>query len=109
MDSAQKSVPGKFKVIESPMPENPFLAATVPVRIQVPLRALPQWAASWKPVIEPPPADFKLAPQNPASLPSEAESQWSGEIKTMTLAPYGSTHLRVTTLPVIDISKSAQQ
>jgi hypothetical protein len=109
MDAARKSAPDKFIVIESPMPENPFLAATVPVRIQVPLRALPQWEASWKPVLEPPPADFKLAPENPASLPSKAESQLSGEIKTMTLVPYGSTHLRLTTLPVIGISKSAQQ
>jgi hypothetical protein len=101
MEAAQKSAPDKFKVIESPMPENPFLADNVPVRIELPLRVLPQWEAAWKPVLEPPPADLKMAPKNPASLPGEAEAQPAGESKTVTLVLYGSTHLRLTTLPVI--------
>jgi hypothetical protein len=105
MDATRKGAPDKFKVIESPMPENPFLAETVPVRIEVPLRALPEWAAVWKPVIESPPEDLKMAPKNPASLPGEAEAQPVGESKTMTLVPYGSTHLRLTTLPVITPGK----
>jgi hypothetical protein len=102
LDAAQKSAPGKFKVIESPMTENPFLADTVPVRIEVPLYALPQWESEWKPVLEPAPADLKQAQKNPVSLPSETEAQLSDEKSSrMTLVPYGSTHLRLTTLPVI--------
>jgi hypothetical protein len=101
MDPAQKNTPDKFNVIESPMTENPFLAETVPVRIEVPLRLLPQWQASWKPVPDTPPANIRSAPHNPTALPKAAEFQPLGEIKTMTLVPYGSTHLRLTTLPVI--------
>ena len=105
MEIVQKNAAHQFKVIESPMPENPFLADNVPVRIEVPLRVLPQWEAAWKPVLEPPPADLKLAPKNPAALPDEAEFQQPGASKTMTLAPYGSTHLRLTTMPVINVGK----
>jgi hypothetical protein len=89
------------RVEELPMPENPFLAATAPVRLTVPLRMLPRWAADWKAVLEPPPTDLKQAPKNPADLPSEAEMHTAGEAQRMTMLPYGATQLRVTTLPVI--------
>jgi hypothetical protein len=46
-----------------------------------------------------------MAPENPAALPDEAELQLAGESKTMMLVPYGSTHLRLTTLPVITSGK----
>jgi uncharacterized protein len=98
LDPARRS---QFKVIESPMPENPFQVESVPVRIEVPLRALPQWEASWKPRFDPLPTDLKLAPKNPASLPDDAEARPTGELKTVTLVPYGSTHLRLTTLPAL--------
>jgi uncharacterized protein len=101
MDPAQKSAPEKFKVIEAPMPENPFLAESAPVRIEVPLRILPQWATSWRPVIEPASSNLKLAPHNPSSLPDDAEMQAVGEPTVLSLVPYGSTYLRLTTLPVI--------
>ena len=101
MEVAQKNAPKKFKVIKSPMPENPFLADTAPIRIEVPLHALPQWEAAWQPVLEPPPADLKLSPKNPISLPGETELQSTGAGKIMTLVPYGGTHLRLTTLPLI--------
>ena len=101
MDAAPKSASDKFKVIESPMTENQFVADSVPIRIAVPLRVLPQWEAAWQPVLEPPPTDLKQSPKNPATLPDEAGLQPSGGNKTMTLLPYGSTHLRLTTLPVI--------
>jgi len=52
-------------------------------------------------VLEPPQADVKLAPKNPTDLPSAAEMQSPGKVATMTLLPYGATHLRLTTLPVI--------
>ncbi len=101
MDAAIKNTLGSFKVIESPLPDNPFEASAVPVRIEVPLRLLPRWEAAWKSTVAPEPADLNLAPHNPTSLPSEEEAQAAGESKTITLAPYGSTHLRLTTLPVI--------
>jgi hypothetical protein len=103
MDVTQKNAPEKFKVIESPVTENPFLADNVPVRIEVPLRILPQWEAAWKPVLEPPPADLKTAPHNPAALPDETGLQSAGAEKIMTLVPYGATYLRLTTLPMIKI------
>ena len=101
IEAAQKNAPKNFKVVESPMAENPFLVEHAPVRIEVRLRALPQWVADWKPVLDPPPDDLKQAQKNPATLPDEADLQAAGERKTMTLVPYGSTHLRLTTLPVI--------
>ena len=101
IDAAEKSTAHKFNVIESPMSANPFLAENVPIRIELPLRVLPQWEAAWQPVLEPAPADLKMFPKNPASLPVEAEAQSAGESKTMTMVPYGSTHLRLTTLPII--------
>jgi hypothetical protein len=101
MDAAQKSAPEKFRIIESPMTENPFLADSTPIRIEVPLCVLPQWEAAWQPVLEPPPADIKQSPKNPATLPDEAGLQPAGGSRTMTMLPYGSTHLRLTTLPVI--------
>jgi hypothetical protein len=103
IDAAQKGAPDKFKVIESPMTENPFVADSVPIRIEVPLRVLPQWETAWQPVLEPPPTDLKQSPKNPAALPDEAGLQPAGESKRMILLPYGSTHLRLTTLPVIKI------
>ena len=83
------------------MPENPFLAETAPVRLGVPLRRLEKWAAEWKPVADPSEEDLKQAPKNPANLPSAAERQAPGAVTMMTLVPYGATHLRLTTLPVI--------
>ncbi len=67
MAASLKNSLDQIKIVESPMPENPFLAATAPVKITLPLRPLPQWAASWKPIMEPPPADLKQSPQNPAA------------------------------------------
>jgi hypothetical protein len=101
IESTTKDAPEKFKVVESPMPENPFLVQTTPVRIEVPLRSLPQWEAAWTSAVDPLPADLKTAPKNPAALPTDAELQAAGKSKTMVLVPYGSTHLRLTTLPVI--------
>jgi hypothetical protein len=101
LDAALEASLAKVQVKESPVPENPFLAESTPVRLTAPLRGLPGWAADWKPILEPAPDDLKQAPKNPADLPSDAELQSRGEVTRMTLVPYGATHLRVTTFPVI--------
>lgn len=101
LDTAQKNQPDKFKVIESPMTENPFVAENSPVKIEVPLRALPQWDAAWQPVLEPPPDDLSFSPKNPVNLPDKTRLQPAGEPKRMILLPYGATHLRLTTLPIV--------
>jgi hypothetical protein len=107
MDAALAGTPEKIQVHESPVLANPFLAETVPLRLTVPLRELPGWAAEWTPVVDPPPDDLKLAAKNPAKLPSEAEMASPGAVEEMTLLPYGATHLRLTTLPVIGLQQVA--
>jgi hypothetical protein len=99
--AAMQSAAGKIEVQESPLGENPFLAEAVPVRLTVPLQALRGWATDWKPVMDPAVTDLKQAPKNPTDLPSAAEMQAPSEVENMTMAPYGATHLRLTTLPVI--------
>jgi hypothetical protein len=101
MDAAQINSPQLFKAIESPMTDNPFLAEQVPVHIESTVRGLPQWAAAWKPVMDPPPSDLKQSPKNPVSLPAATEMQTIGASQPMRFVPYGATHLRLTTLPVI--------
>jgi hypothetical protein len=83
------------------MGENPFVAESVPVRIETELRVLPQWEAGWNPTPQTEPADIKTAIKNPTALPDDAVIRAAGESKTMTLLPYASTHLRLTTFPII--------
>jgi len=90
-----------IRVTESPMPANPFVADSTPVRLTAPLRELAGWAVDWKPVLDPPSEDLKQAPKNPAELPNTAEMQSPGQTARVTLVPYGATHLRLTTFPVI--------
>lgn len=52
-------------------------------------------------LLRPPGIGQHNAPQSPAALPNPAEFASPGESQSMTLVPYGSTHLRLTTLPVI--------
>jgi uncharacterized protein len=101
IDAAQLNAAANIKVIESQMTDNPFVAEHSPLRIEMNLRTLPGWAAAWQPISNPLPADWKQAPKNPASLPGKDEAQNPGPNMAMTLLPYGATHLRLTTLPVI--------
>jgi hypothetical protein len=100
MDASIVDDPSQVQVQEMPMGVNPFLAESTPVRLTAPLRVLRGWAADWKPV-DAAEADLKRAPKNPTDLPSLGEMQAPGAVEKMTLLPYGATHLRVTTLPVI--------
>jgi len=101
IDAALAKTPAKIQVTEAPVGENPFLAASAPVKLTLPLHGLPGWAAEWRPVIDPAPENLKDAAKNPTTLPSAAESAPAAKAETRTLVPYGATHLRITTLPVI--------
>lgn len=90
-DSAVKMKLDKIKVVESAMTDNPFIEDQTPVRLELPLCQLPAWA----------PAADGLPPVEPAGLPTAPQRLAAGPIKTMTLVPYGATHLRLTTLPVV--------
>jgi len=87
---ALKNEPEKIQVVETAMPDNPFLEDRTPVRLELPLCPLP----GWSPETNPP------AYGEPAGLPSTSELRSAGPPRTMTLVPYGATYLRLTTLPV---------
>lgn len=92
-----KSDPGKIEVVESAMPDNPFLEDQTPVRLELPLCSLPGWLRETN----------GAAYGEPRGLPLLSELRGAGRPETMTLVPYGSTHLRLTTLPVIQTTDSA--
>jgi hypothetical protein len=84
----------KIKVIESAMTENPFVEDQVPVHLEVPLCTLPGWLRDWKP-------EKRTEWREPAALPITDEQRATGQPVTVTMVPYGATHLRLTTLPVV--------
>ncbi|HSY17853.1 MAG TPA: beta-L-arabinofuranosidase domain-containing protein [Candidatus Acidoferrales bacterium] len=86
LDMVSKKYLTDIKVVQSPMTKNPFIEDQAPVRLELPLYHLPDWASGLN---------------EPAGLPSASQQQVDGRTKTMTLVPYGSTHLRLTTLPVV--------
>jgi len=85
-DATLKNNLSKIKVIESDMTDNPFIEDQTPVQLEVPLCHLSNWAQM---------------PGAPAGLPSDIELRPESTFATVALVPYGSTHLRLTTLPLI--------
>jgi len=81
----------KIQVVESAMTDNPFIESQAPVRLELPLCPLPDWSTNTK-------AGFS---DEPAGLPTADERAHSGGQHVLTMVPYGSTHLRLTTLPVV--------
>lgn len=101
LDAAALADTAGFKVVESPVTDNPFVPGSAPVSIQVPVRPLPDWQADWNPLPNQPITDFKTAPKNIAALPDAAQTQTRGSAVTLTFVPLGATHLRLTTLPIL--------
>jgi hypothetical protein len=90
-DSAMTNDQAGIHVVESDMTDNPFIESQAPVHLELPLCPLPDW-----------PANARSAYTNePAGLPVAGEKMDIGQRITMTMVPYGSTCLRLTTLPVV--------
>ena len=96
-----KSSLEQIKVVESPMTDNPFVASQVPVHLELPLRHLPNWQTRWE--AEPPlDAQGKIqVVKTPGALPSDPEKAGAEAATVQQMIPYGATHLRLTTLPVV--------
>jgi hypothetical protein len=88
-------------VIEAPVTDNPFLVDQAAVRLELPLRHLPNWQPSWT---AEPPVDANgnaVAAKTVQKLPTTDELVNPDAPAVQTMVPYGSTYLRLTTLPVI--------
>jgi hypothetical protein len=93
MDAARENDLQKIKVVESGMTDNPFTEDQTPVHLEVSLCHLPGWAPNRDRSAD--------VPNEPPGLPAFKEGLVEGEPVTMTFVPYGATHLRLTTLPLI--------
>jgi hypothetical protein len=87
----------QIKVVESPMTPNPFETGQSPVHLELPLRRLPAWQPKWTP--QPENEDARVV--TPATLPSTKELLNPDPATPQKLVPYGSTHIRLTTLPLL--------
>jgi hypothetical protein len=101
IDPAVKADLKHIKVVETAMTANPFLTGEAPVHLELALRRLPNWKPNW--TAEPlPDADGDIAHVvTPSSLPKKKEMRDAEAASTQRLVPYGSTHIRLTTLPII--------
>jgi hypothetical protein len=93
-DAVHKTDPSHINVIETDMTENPFMPDQTPVRLELPLSPLPDWAP-------------RTTPNEPSGLPTAGQHQAVGQSVNMVLVPHGSTHLRLTTLPLISFTNAA--
>jgi hypothetical protein len=75
------------QVVKTSMPENPFIAATAPVKLKMQAKKIPSWALSYDQV-----AAFDV-PFSP--IPSAEKTE------QITLVPYGSENIRLSCFPVI--------
>ena len=101
IDAAIKADLTQIKVVEAPMTENPFATGQSPVHLELPLRRLPNWMPEWRsePVMN---ADGELPyVVNPQALPQEKQMKDAETATPQRLVPYGSTHIRLTTLPLV--------
>lgn len=101
IDLAVKADLTQIKVVETAMTANPFVPGEAPVHLELPLRRLPKWKPDW--TAEPAPdADGEIARVvTPESLPKQNEMKDAEAATPQRLVPYGATHIRLTTLPII--------
>jgi hypothetical protein len=101
IDPALKADLTQVSVVETEISENPFLPGKAPVHLELPLRRLPNWAPEWhaEPALD---ANGKpVYVVNPQSLPKTNELEAAEAPTLQRLVPYGATHIRLTTLPVV--------
>jgi hypothetical protein len=91
----------RIKVVESAMTDNPFLGDQTPVHLEVPLYHLPGWFPGWTPEIRTETDGTTKMPGEPSALPRANQRTVEEKPVTMMMVPYGATHLRLTTLPVV--------
>jgi hypothetical protein len=103
VDPALKSRLSQIKVVELPMTENPFLAGQSPVHLELPLHTLPNWKPDWNAQPDPLPNGDPVVVKSPTMLPTSEERQMPGTTSVKKMLPYGATHLRLTTLPLIEV------
>ena len=101
IDPSVKADITQIKVVEMAMSENPFLPGHAPVHLELPLRRLPNWNPEWtaEPTLDPNGKPVYVV--NPQSLPTRKELVAAEAPAPQRLVPYGATHLRLTTLPVV--------
>ncbi|HUJ09091.1 MAG TPA: beta-L-arabinofuranosidase domain-containing protein [Verrucomicrobiae bacterium] len=91
----------KIKVVESPMTDNPLVESQTPVRLEVPLYHVPDWAPKWTTNIQAEPNGAVRLAAEPCVLPRVELQTDDQEPVPMVMVPYGATHLRLTTLPLV--------
>ena len=99
--AALKTDPPRIKVVESAMTANPFVEDQTPIHLEVPLCHLPGWLPGWTPGIWTESDGTMKVPDEPSALPSADQQTVDEPPVIMTMVPYGATHLRLTTLPVV--------
>jgi hypothetical protein len=97
MDAAREKDLQKIKVVESGMTDNPFSEDQTPVHLEVSLCHLTGWLPGWAPDLD----ESAGVPNEPSGLPAFKDGLVEGEPQTIPFVPYGATHLRLTTLPLI--------
>ena len=101
IDAALKTSIHQVRVVEMPMTDNPFVPGKAPVRLELPLRRLPHWEASFIPEPAPLPNGDAVAVKTPGDLPSAKELENPEAASWVKMVPSGATHLRLTTIPVL--------
>jgi hypothetical protein len=92
-NAAMKNDLSKIQVVESGMTDNPFLENQTPVQLEVPVCHLTSWGSLQN--------EDRSILNEPSGLPAANEEQAEDLQTTRLFVPYGATHLRLTTIPVV--------